>query len=159
MISSLMLHHTLDNPSDPPLFRFAVFFCGTLPFTKDASIGRDETAGFGRTTADIALNRAARDREAWNVVEDSLDEPSGKCHQFIPQLTDMRIDISTVHVYDPEDVEYLRIQHSQLVKLCRPDRAHVVHHSDGHSMPQDQKAILAAVKAIRETVEKSAMLL
>lgn len=159
MVSSLMLHHALDCITDPPLFRFAVFFCGTLPFTKDASIGRDETAGFGRTTADIALERAAHDREAWNVVEDTLEEPTGKCFQFIPQLTDMRIEIPTVHVFDPEDVEYLRVQHLQLVNMCRPDRVLVVHHNDGHSMPQDKKTILAAAQAIRGTVEKSAMLL
>lgn len=156
IIGSILLHQSLDDPAAPEPFRFAAFFSGTLPFSKEVGTGRDETIGFGMCTANIALESAGLNPQAFNNVHDGMEEPSGPCWQFIPQETSLRIEIPTVHVFDPNDVEYMRVQHMQMAKLCR--NAQVLHHSDGHALPSNKKSVKAIAPVIREMVEKSSLL-
>ncbi|CAK3783857.1 MFS multidrug transporter [Lecanosticta acicola] len=156
LIGSLILHHSLENISEPEPFRFGVFFSGTLPFSKEIGTGRDETKGFGMCTADIALESAGLDPQAFNEIKEDMEEPSGPCWQFIPQETSLRIEIPTVHCFDPTDVDYMRVQHQQLAKLCR--NATAIHHGDGHTLPRNKKSIKEIAPVINDMVDKCGLL-
>lgn len=43
----MILHHQTDHPTDPPLFRAAIFICSPLPFSRSLEHGIDVRTYFG----------------------------------------------------------------------------------------------------------------
>jgi pimeloyl-ACP methyl ester carboxylesterase len=47
LAASMLLHHSLEHPSESPLFKAAIFICAPLPFAKNKGVGIDVRAYFG----------------------------------------------------------------------------------------------------------------
>ncbi|KAI9842019.1 MAG: hypothetical protein M1837_007515 [Sclerophora amabilis] len=47
LAASMILHHQIERPSEPPLFRVAIFICSPLPFSSGLHHGIDARTYFG----------------------------------------------------------------------------------------------------------------
>lgn len=131
----MILHQQLENAFDPPLFRFAVFIAGTLPFSKSADVGTDVTEHYAQSSANATLSDLRENPDGWAAYDTTLDK-SRTCCQFFPASGFGRIQIPTVHVYDDnEKAQYLHEQHPALRDLCRQDVRATFHHDSGHRIP------------------------
>ena len=172
MAASMILRHQLEKPFDPPLFRFAIFMCSSLPF----SWGDDY--GFDVTSLMLAGQSAISDLSEWQrasmnepaLGEDTLnslppqmrerarlriqaimdnEEVLGKHRRFHAEATTERIKIPTVHVYGAKDEA--QDQSLALLNLCDSESSQVVKHEGGHELPR------AASQDIAKAIQRAAV--
>src|SRR4051794_7774548 len=111
----MLLHQQLSNPAEP-VFRFAVFFATSLPFSKTTENGIDMSEYFGLS----ALNRPKTGRpvvmpRGLSIAAQYLrneTELEGKelsdlkdthYHMFHPTVDTVRIQVPVGHVYGRAD--------------------------------------------------------
>jgi len=149
-----MLHYQREHPLEPPLFRFAIFCAGSLPFTTDPSAGTDVTTHYARSSVDATL-RSLISGSGWGGLDESL-EANRTCCQFVPGDTAEKIEVPTVHVYDKDEKSpYLSHQHPALFQLCRSDGRMLFNHNSGHKMPSRRDENKAIAQMVVRAVEVS----
>lgn len=165
----MILHHQIEKVFGPPLFRFAVFIGGTLPFSRSPDIGWDFTEHYGQIDLKRYLYEQAIVKpksenpiksRSFEEYENTSDEEmrDDSCRVFLPTIvypyTDIdRIQIPTVHIYGSRDG--WKSQNLQLVDLCEPDLRETVEHADGHEIPMQQELGLKISAMIRNAAARS----
>ncbi|MCJ1298808.1 hypothetical protein MMC08_001598 [Hypocenomyce scalaris] len=140
LAASIILHHQIEQPLSPPLFRAAVFISSFRPFSRDPSLGVDITEDPG------------------TYAPPSAKEGLARCRWMDPAVTKARIQIPTAHIYGDKD-EFLN-QALELVKLSEMSLASTFVHQGGHDIPVRpdvckgiRDAIVTAVDQSCETVQ------
>ncbi|KAN0082240.1 Serine hydrolase FSH [Elaphomyces granulatus] len=167
MISaSLILKHQIEKPFSGPLFRFAIFISGALPFTWSSSVGQDV---FNLLIGENPLNTTASEwqrkiltdmfptwKERRQRLVDIVRDP-GNAHLkprcFHPDLHDERINIPTAHVWGSQDI--FRPHAVNLFKLCDPTVAAVYEHGGEHDVPYSLEDSKLASEAVQKTILRS----
>ena len=177
--ASLVLKHQIENPFSPPLFRFAIFISGTLPFSWSESLGHD---AYNLIMSENPLNTSASDWErqrklglaylqpihnsessvltemfpAWEegrqYLLELIEKPENahlRPRCFHPDIHQERISIPTAHVWGAGDS--FRSHAKELVRLCEPSVAAVYEHGGLHDVPHS----LEDNKIVSEMVQKT----
>lgn len=79
LAASVLLHHQISFPQEPPPFRLAIFICGSLPFSIDNDFGVDLTQLFSVVTDPIS-----GDIKRWKIDLPCEKEPAEPPY-FTPQ--------------------------------------------------------------------------
>ena len=157
LAASATLRHQIQNPSEPPLFRIAIFICSPIPFSQSLDVGIDARKYFGLRD----IQRPSRPGCSTDVPEYLITDPAylksennsddssssdddsqpalqlsrGIYYQMYHSSVDsVRINIPTVHVYGRQDK--WRLHSKDLVKLCASDLTTVFEHDGGHEIPK-----------------------
>lgn len=181
--SALILKYQMENPFSSPLFRFAIFISGTLPFSWTSSAGQD---AFGLIIGDNPLSTDAADWQyqskyallspepledspariladmfpTWKKRRETLvnlvKNPNNnymKPRCFHPDLHHERINIPTAHVWGSQD---LFKSHAQLlVRLCDGSLATTYEHSGEHDVPHKLEENKMFARIFQKTVLRS----
>ncbi|KAI1740574.1 serine hydrolase-domain-containing protein [Xylaria scruposa] len=182
LAAALLLKHQIENPFSAPLFRFAIFISGTLPFSWSSSVGQDVS---GLITGDDPLSTDASlwqrqadcgpvyaplpDSEAYMLadmfptwksrvqsLEDLIRAPENthlRPYCFHPDLHEERINIPTAHVWGLQDLFKPHAEH--LVRLCDTTVAAVYEHSGAHDVPHSIEDNKRFSEVIRKTILRS----
>ena len=150
LAASMILHHQIDHPSEPLLFRAAIFICSPVPFSYSLDYGIDTRTYFGlkvakpsragcsTTVPKYLITDAAylKGEEALEPKRDGQYIRSVPTYyqMFHPSADDIRIAIPTAHIYGRKDK--WRLHSIDLAKLCRRDLASVLQHDGGHEVPR-----------------------
>lgn len=181
--SALILKHQIENPFASPLFKFAIFISGTLPFSWDSSYGQDV---FGLIIGDNPLSTDAADWQyqskyaqlcaeplknspariladmfpTWRKRRELLvslvqdpDKGYMKPRCFHPDLHDERINIPTAHVWGSTDLFKPHAQ--QLVRLCDESLAATYEHSGDHDTPTKLEENRMLAQIVQKTIMRS----
>ncbi|KAK6072393.1 hypothetical protein SCUP234_09186 [Seiridium cupressi] len=161
LASSLLLDHQKNNPRGQPLFRVAVFLCGSLPFDLDSiDSPEDYQAVISPETGlvriqDVITSAFVESSKTSGFVNGSYPGDSF-LRRHHAKKTKTRINVPTVHIVG-EDDPYLP-QGRALVDLCVGEKV-VVTHDLGHMLPRDsnfsQKAASAAENMISKAIFQS----
>ncbi|KAI0453134.1 serine hydrolase FSH [Xylaria acuta] len=182
--AALLLKHQIEKPFSAPLFRFAIFISGTLPFSWSSSAGQDV---YGLITGENPLSTDASlwqrqascgsvyakplpDSEAsmladmfptWKsrvqYLEGLIGAPENahlRPHCFHPDLHEERINIPTAHVWGLQDL--FKPHAEQLVRLCDTTMTAVYEHSGSHDVPHSLEDNKRFSEIIRKTILRSA---
>ncbi|KAI8945701.1 serine hydrolase FSH [Xylaria longipes] len=182
--AALILKHQIENPFSAPLFRFAIFISGTLPFSWSSSFGQD---AYGLITGENPLSTDAslwqRQTSCGSVdatplpyseasmladmfptwksrvqyLEDFIGAPENmhlRPHCFHPDLYEERISIPTAHVWGLQDLFKPHAEH--LVRLCDTTVAAVYEHSGPHDVPHSLEENKRFSEIVRKTILRSA---
>ncbi|KXH25870.1 hypothetical protein CSIM01_12525 [Colletotrichum simmondsii] len=146
----------LENPSAPPLFKFAILIGSPLPFSHSLMYGIDTRDYFG-VSCNMDCSVLARynrpnkvptylitpdrylkddDDEDFDRIEEACQQPTAAIfYQMFHSTSDeVRMDIPTVHIFGRRDPWYL---HSKdVLQLACPQRASVLEHCYGHEVPR-----------------------
>jgi Serine hydrolase (FSH1) len=185
MISaSLILKHQVENPFSGPLFRFAIFISGTLPFAWSSSVGQDV---YHLLIGDNPLNTTASEWQ--RLVESEPAHPGSFQNNSAGKiLTDMfptwkeRRQCLVDTVKNPDnahlkprcfhpDLHHERIgiptahvwgsqdifrPHAvNLFKLCDPTVAAVFEHNGEHDVPHSLEDSRSASEVVQKTILRS----
>ncbi|KAI1345756.1 serine hydrolase FSH [Xylaria sp. FL0043] len=182
--AALLLKHQIENPFSAPLFRFAIFISGTLPFSWTCSLGQDV---FGLLTGDNPLSTDASvwqrqassssvrakplaDSEAsmladmfptWQSRVQYLKELIGapenahlRPYAFHPDLHEEKINIPTAHVWGRRDL--FKPHAEQLARLCDTTLAAVYEHGGDHDVPHTLEDNKKFSEVVQKTILRSA---
>lgn len=142
--ASMILHHQIEYPMEPPLFRMAIFIGSPIPFSKDLGSGIDartyfgllapkpSRAGYPTKIPDYLITDAA-----YLKSDSHLSRPYETYYQmFHPAVDSIRIQVPTAHIYGWNDPWYL---HSKdLARLCSENLTSVYEHDGGHEIPRSE---------------------
>lgn len=147
---TVLLHHEIEHPLQPPPFRCAVFICATQPFTKDATKGVDITEKLWESKRKDSW---ASDDSAYASLDETDDdlaatEEESRCRWFDPDVVKTRIRIPTAHIKGARDRYENESDH--LIKLC--DRKEVYEHPGGHEIPTRTDVSLKIVETVKKTL-------
>ncbi|RFU28990.1 hypothetical protein B7463_g7332, partial [Scytalidium lignicola] len=148
LAASFILHRQLKYPTEPPLFRAAIFICSPLPFSRDVTHGMDLRGYFG-VTAPKPLSNGRPITVPKNLIPEpyflqpdtEFDSDSGYSSQedvshnynmFHPAVDKVRISIPTAHIYGREDA--WRNHSLELLRFCNAPLS--FQHDGGHEIPR-----------------------
>ncbi|KAI0972126.1 serine hydrolase FSH [Xylaria arbuscula] len=184
LAAALLLKHQIEQPFSAPLFRFAIFISGTLPFSWTSSLGQDV---FGLITGENPLStdaslwqRQATDgsvrakplgdsqaamladmfptwQERVEYLKDIIGAPENahlRPYCFHPDLYEDRINIPTAHVWGVQDLFKPHAEH--LVRLCDTTLAAVFEHTGEHDVPITLEENKKFSEVIQKTILRSA---
>ena len=170
--SPVILYHQIENPLALPLFRFAVFICGDLPFTRSPDLGVDVTEQYikdGIMHGDVVnepeevveMKKSASGRSSLELSPDSgytSDDEEGASartvRRFVPAVDKERIRIPTAHVYGEQDVDLKKSL--ALVEMCDEKLRETYMHHGGHEIPNAEhvhRKIVDTVQAASVRIE------
>jgi pimeloyl-ACP methyl ester carboxylesterase len=186
MISaSLILKHQIEKPFSGPLFRFAIFISGALPFTWSSSVGQDV---FNLLIGENPLNTTASEWRRLVEYEPgppesfSFNNSAGKIlTDMFPtwkerrqRLVDIVRDPGNAHLkprcFHPDlhderiNIPTAHVWGSQdifrphavnLFKLCDPTVAAVYEHGGEHDVPYSLEDSKLASEAVQKTILRS----
>ncbi|KAL9085032.1 MAG: hypothetical protein Q9165_007773 [Trypethelium subeluteriae] len=169
----VILYHQIEHPLALPLFRFAVFICGDLPFTRSPNLGVDVTEQYikdGIMHGDVVnepeqiveMKRSASGRSSLKLRTDSgytSDEEgaSGRTvRRFVPEVDKERIQIPTAHIYGAEDIDLKKSL--ALTEMCDEKLSEKYMHHGGHSIPRAEDVHQKIVEVIQAAVVKSELM-
>ncbi|KAF1985909.1 alpha/beta-hydrolase [Aulographum hederae CBS 113979] len=171
--AAMMLEHSINNPSFPPLFRGAIFLNSTIPFSTTTTHGLDIRTYFG-VPADVparpdrpsimpehlitdpgflrAQGSIARTTHGYEG-DDVKSIKSGDVHFMMWHHTadEARIGVPTAHFYGRRD--RWKSNSLDLLELCSGETS-VYEHEGGHEVPRDEAEAMA--KVMLEMFERSA---
>lgn len=138
----MILHHQIEYPTEPPLFRLAVFMGSPIPFSKNLDFGIDARAYFGlrapkqsRVGCPTKIPDYLITDAAYLKTEGQRIRPYETYYQmFHPTVDSIRIEIPTAHIYGLKDP--WRLHSKDLVRLCSEDLTSVFEHDSGHDIPR-----------------------
>ena len=168
---SVILYHQIENPLSLPLFRFAVFICGDLPFTRTPDLGVDVTEQYikdGIMHGDVVnepeqiveMKKSTSGRSSLELSPDSgytSDEEgaSGRTvRRFVPAVDKERIRIPTAHVCGAQDVDLRKSL--ALIEMCDEKLRETYMHHGGHEIPNAEhvhRKIVDTVQAAAVRIE------
>lgn len=149
---AVILYHEIENPGALPLFRFAIFICGDLPFTRTADQGVDVTEEYirdGLLHGDVVnepdtvveMKKSASGRSALqlhvNADNTTVDDDGASpfiVRRFVPSVDRERIRIPTAHVYGAQDKDLRKSL--ALVEMCDEKMRWIYMHQGGHEIPR-----------------------
>ena len=166
----VILYHQIENPVALPLFRFAVFICGDLPFTRSPDLGVDVTEQYikdGMMHGDVVneaeeiteLKKSASGRSSLEFSTDSgytSDEEGASARtvrRFVPEVDRERIQIPTVHVYGAQDVDLKKSL--ALIEMCDEGLRETYMHRGGHDIPRAEDVHRKIVEVVQAAVVRS----
>ncbi|KAJ1334938.1 Serine hydrolase (FSH1) [Microdochium nivale] len=183
LASSLILKHQNEKPYAPPIFRFAIFIAGALPFTWSSEYGHDV---YGllmsqnplSVEADDWVNLATKENVAptelqffgdtiltdmfpnWeqrrHELHDMHNNPKNshlKPHCYHPGIHNERINIPTAHTWGTRDIF---IGHAVgLYNLCDPETAAMYLHDGDHDVPHTVEHNRRFSEVVKKTILKS----
>ena len=166
----VILYHQIENPLALPLFRFAVFICGDLPFTRSPDLGVDVTEQYikdGVMHGDVVnepekvaeMKRSASGRSSLELNTDSgytSDEEAASARivrRFVPEVDKERIQIPTAHVYGAQDVDLKKSL--ALVEMCDEELRETYMHQGGHDIPRAEDVHQDIMKVVEAASVKS----
>jgi pimeloyl-ACP methyl ester carboxylesterase len=139
-----------------PEFKLAIFFNAVMLFSPSESVGcnigkeiqmqEERLAGFlqGEDSSESSPSEspgfyAETRRSSYFEAGDNGLDISPNIFGFIPETFPARISIPTLHVIGMKDQfsEHSRV----LVKLCEPDKTHVLFIDCGHELPRTENAL------------------
>lgn len=150
----MILHHQDEHPFAAPLFRFAIFVNGSLPYSKTSRLGVDVSQIFHEAAMDKGKVFTPTDDDDISDSDDgAILQMMLPIRRFSPRTHKDRISIPTAHIFGKKD--HFRLQSLQLANLCDSKQATCFEHSGAHDVPRrgDQSAGIA--KAIMCTFEKA----
>ena len=138
----MILHHQIEHPFAPPLFRFAIFIGGTRPLSRSPEIGYDVTSYYGNIDlkqylAQQNLQEAPQEGQEETASDECSDSASEEsmskscsdyisatdisegeevCKAFCASDAAERIQVPTVHVCGAKDG--FLAQGIQLFEMC-----------------------------------------
>ncbi|KAN0083523.1 Serine hydrolase FSH [Elaphomyces granulatus] len=142
--ASMLLRHQIQNPHQPPPFKFAIFICGGAPLREMESLGysiesnvweRDRLSKYAlhykAGLSAILSQGSARWTEVDTSItaEDLAEEitgPSGSCPIKVP----------SVHIYGSKDPRYY--SGMQLANLFDKQTRRTYDHQGGHEIPRTE---------------------
>ncbi|MCJ1227278.1 hypothetical protein MMC12_003933 [Toensbergia leucococca] len=141
LAASLILHHQIEHPFAPPLFRFAIFICSTYAHSRSISLGKDVTEHV-KPNERPPLRRKSTD----SGYESDDDVSSDTVRLFCVESEKTKIQIPTAHIYGSED----KLMHEsvEVELMCDKRVAFSYKHKGGHDVPMDA----VTSKGIRDTV-------
>lgn len=137
----MILHHQIEYPMGPPIFRSAIFMGSPIPFSKNLGSGIDARTYFGlKATKPSRIGYPTTIPEY--LITDAAylqgDSKSGLYEtyyqMFHPAVDNIRVQIPTAHIYGWKDPWYLHSK--ELVRLCSEDVTSVFEHDGGHEIPK-----------------------
>lgn len=169
----MILYHQIENPIALPLFRFAVFICGDLPFTRSPDLGVDVTEQYikdGLMHGDVVnepeevveMKRSASGRPSLELSTDSgytSDEEGASARtvkRFVPEVDKERIQIPTAHVYGAQDVDLHKSL--ALIEMCDEGLRETYMHQGGHNIPMTKDVHEKIVEVVQAAAVKSEMM-
>ena len=162
LAASILLHHTLEHPDEPPLFKAAFFISAPLPFSRDLEHGIDVRSYFDidaskplptnrptvppdflipqRGASNGAAGAGAKVADVTFGFETAdkhvtADEGGPFYNIFHPTVDEVRISIPTGHVYGKKDP--WRKHSLELMDFCRRSSMVRLEHDGGHEIPRD----------------------
>jgi pimeloyl-ACP methyl ester carboxylesterase len=157
LTSSLLLYQQAQQPSQPPLFKVAIFICGGVPLDVVEELGVNVTqeardwdssskAQLEARASSAAILREGRER--WGAGFDSLESvPSSSSSEaattaptnifgidFSLVKPELRIRIPTVHVYGARDPRFPASV--TLAHFCDSSMRRTFDHGAGHEIPR-----------------------
>ncbi|KAF2239958.1 hypothetical protein EV356DRAFT_511262 [Viridothelium virens] len=173
LAASVILYHQIEHPLALPLFRFAVFICGDLPFTRSPNLGVDVTEQYikdGVMHGDVVnepeqiveMKRSASGRSSLKLSTDSgytSDEEGASTRtvrRFVPEIDKERIQIPTVHIYGAEDIDLKKSL--ALTEMCDERLSEKYMHHGGHSIPRAEDVHQKIVEVVQAAAVKSELM-
>jgi len=157
LVSSLLLYQQAQQPSQPPLFKVAIFICGGVPLDVVEELGVNVTqeardwdssskAQLEARASSAAILREGRER--WGAGFDSLDSVPSSSSSEAPTTAptnifgidfslvkpELRIRIPTVHVYGARDPRFPASV--TLAHFCDSSMRRTFDHGAGHEIPR-----------------------
>ncbi|KAH8664733.1 serine hydrolase FSH [Xylariales sp. PMI_506] len=183
LASSLILKHQNEKPFDPPLFRFAIFIAGALPFTWSPDYGYDV---YGLLMSQNPLSVDAKEwidhnengevnpqslqfsghlvltdmfpnweqrRQELAEMHSNPDNAHLKPHCYHPDISQERINIPTAHTWGTKDIF---IGHAMaLLELCEPSMAAHYIHDGEHDVPHTVEHNKRFSEIVKKTILRS----
>ena len=145
LAASMILHHELSRPSQPPLFDVAIFISSPLPFSYSLDYGIDTRNYFGIkqsapsrpgccTTVPKHLYTPTAYLNSGQELANGTRESEIFYQMFHPSDSDIRISIPTAHIYGRKDI--WRLHSRDVEELSRSEQACVFVHDYGHEIPR-----------------------
>ncbi|KAI9660963.1 MAG: hypothetical protein M1821_009290 [Bathelium mastoideum] len=170
LAASVILYHQIEHPLALPLFRFAVFICGDLPFTRSPEHGLDVTEQYikdGVMHGDVVnepeqiveMKRSAPGRSSLELNTDSgytSDEEGASARtvrRFVPEVDKERIQIPTAHIYGAEDVDLKKSL--ALIEMCDEGLREKYMHQGGHFIPRAEDVHQKIAEVVQAAAVKS----
>jgi hypothetical protein len=181
--AALILKYQEENPTSPPLFRFAIFISSWLPMSWTHQLGHDVTKlylGDDPLTTDTAawqsqdssgktqlgplkkvafqalIDISPETETKWQTTVDLLARAENahlRPRCFHPDLYDGRLDLATAHLWGDQDIF---AQHARMVlRLCDSELATFYQHDGGHDIPQSWEDNERFSEIVQNTVLKS----
>ena len=166
----VILYHQIENPIALPLFRFAAFICGDLPFTRSPDLGVDVTEQYikdGVMHGDVVnepetvaeMKRSASGSRSLEPSTDSgytSDEEGARARtvrRFVPEIDKERIQIPTAHVYGAQDKDLKKSL--ALIEMCDEGLRETYMHQGSHEIPMVEDVYQKIVKVLQAAAVKS----
>ena len=174
MEAPVILYHQIEHPLALPLFRFAVFICGDLPFTRSPDLGVDVTEQYikdGVMHGDVVnepeqlveIKRSTSGRSSLELSMDSgytSDDEGASARtvrRFVPEVDKERIQIPTAHVYGAQDVDLKKSL--ALIEMCDEKLREKYMHHGGHSIPRAEEVHQKIAEVVQAAAVKSEIMM
>lgn len=167
----MILYHQIEHPLARPLFRFAVFICGDLPFAHKPGQGVDVTEEYVRDGVfhgDIInepevlseLKQSESGRSSLKIRTDSgysSEEDDGASpyivRRFVPHVDRERIEIPNAHVYGETDIDLKKSL--ALAQMCNEKMRWTYMHPGGHEIPRSEEVHKKIVEVVHAATVRS----
>jgi pimeloyl-ACP methyl ester carboxylesterase len=166
LAASLILHHQMEHPDSPSLFKAAIFICSPLPFSRSLEHGIDVRSYFGISPAPPLSTRRPRTVPDYLVAEayflrndkdlgeapthnaailtsgfEAADGKAGSSDIGGPFYNIFHPNVDSARIKIPTGHIYGNLdswrRHSMdLVELCETDKSVTFKHDGGHEIPR-----------------------